>query len=138
MLLDAAVKAFGRMEDLPENLRLGSQLRNIARFAEAVVAAVRVGDGTAAQILDRAARDLAELAIDAAALVAGGPGVPIAIGGGFVAAVPELAERLKAWFEHNSQYNPLIVPGSPTLDGCYEIAVHGVPEPFVSWVEELS
>jgi hypothetical protein len=48
-----------------------------------------------------------------------------------------LAERVKAWFEQNSHYDPLIVPGSPTLDGCYEIAVHGVPEPFASWVEEL-
>jgi hypothetical protein len=97
-----------------------------------------MGDVTAAQILDNAARDLAELAIDASALVTGGPGVPIAIAGGFVAAVPELAERVKAWFEHNSEYDPLFVPGSPTLDGCYEIAAHGVPEPFVSWVEELS
>ena len=64
--------------------------------------------------------------------------MPIAIGGGFVAAVPELAERVKAWFKQNSQYDPFIVPGSATLDGCYEIAAHGVPEPFVSWVEELA
>jgi N-acetylglucosamine kinase-like BadF-type ATPase len=137
MLMDAAVKAFGRIDDLPEILRPGSQLRNIARFAEPVVAAARVGDVTPAQILDKAARDLAELAIDGAALVTGGPRVPIAIGGGFVAAVPELAESVKAWLKEDSHYDLLIVPGSSTLDGCYEIAAHGVPEPFVSWVEEL-
>jgi hypothetical protein len=96
-----------------------------------------MGDVTAAQILDKAGRDLAELAIDAAALVTGGPRVPIAIGGGFVAAVPELAESVKAWLKGEPQYDLLIVPGSSTLDGCYEIAAHGVPEPFVSWVEEL-
>jgi N-acetylglucosamine kinase-like BadF-type ATPase len=131
------VQIFGPVETLAETLRPSSQLRNIARFAERVVAAARQGDVTAGQILDNAARELAELATDAAALVSDDPGLPVVIGGGFVAAVPELAERVKAWFGENSERVPLIVPESSALDGCYEIGVHGVPAPFATWVEEV-
>jgi N-acetylglucosamine kinase-like BadF-type ATPase len=137
MLRDDAVQIFGPVETLAETLRPSSQLRNIARFAERVVAAARQGDVTAGQILDNAARELAELATDAAALVSDDPGLPVVIGGGFVAAVPELAERVKAWFGENSERVPLIVPESSALDGCYEIGVHGVPAPFATWVEEV-
>jgi glucosamine kinase len=137
MLRDEAVQAFGEIEVLAETLRPSSQLRSIARFAERVVAAARGGDVRAGQILDDAARELAELAIDAAALVTNEPSLPVVIGGGFVAAVPELAERVKAWCHENSDVVPLLVPGSPTLDGCREIGTHGVPAPFATWVEEV-
>lgn len=137
VLLDEAVRTFGPIETLAETLRPASQLRSIARFAERVVAAARSGDVTAGQILDNAARELAELATDAAALVTSAPSLPVFIGGGFVAAVPELADRVKAWFRQNSDRVPLIVPGSPTLDGCQEIGAHGVPAPFATWVEEV-
>jgi glucosamine kinase len=137
ILRDEALQTFGQIDVLAETLRPASQLRNIARFAERVVAAARSGDVTAGQILDNAARELAELATDAAGLVTSEPGLPVVIGGGFVAAVPELADRLKAWFGENSDRVPLILPGSPTLDGCQEIGIHGVPAPFVTWVEEV-
>jgi N-acetylglucosamine kinase-like BadF-type ATPase len=137
MLRDEAVQAFGEIEVLAETLRPGSQLRSIARFAERVVAAARLGDVTAGRILDDAARELAELATDAAGLVTGDPTLPVVIGGGFVAAVPELAERLKTWFYENSDRVPVIEPGSTTLDGCQEIGIHGVPSPFATWVEEV-
>jgi N-acetylglucosamine kinase-like BadF-type ATPase len=137
MLRDDAVRAFGPVESLAEALRPSSQLRNIARFAERVVAAAREGDVTAGQILDNAARELGELATDAAALVSDDPGLPVVIGGGFVAAVPELAERVKAWFGENSQRVPVTVPSSSALDGCHEIGAHGVPAPFATWVEEV-
>jgi len=131
------LRAFGPVESLAEALRPSSQLRNIARFAERVVAAAREGDVTAGQILDNAARELGELATDAAALVSDDPGLPVVIGGGFVAAVPELAERVKAWFGENSQRVPVTVPSSSALDGCHEIGAHGVPAPFATWVEEV-
>ena len=135
MLRDEAEKAFGRIEDLAYTLRPPGQLRNIARFAERVVAAARLGDVVALQALDTAGRELAELATDAAALVTSDPALPVVIGGGFVAAVPELADRVKAWFGQNSERVPLIVPGSSALDGCHEIGIHGVPAAFVTWVE---
>lgn len=137
VLRDEAVRAFGPIEGLAETLRPASQLRNIARFAERVVAAARSGDVTAGQILDNAARGLAELATDAADLVTSAPYPPVVIGGGFVAAVPELADRVKAWFRDNSDRVPSIVPGLPTLDGCQEIGAHGVPAPFATWAEEV-
>jgi N-acetylglucosamine kinase-like BadF-type ATPase len=137
MLRDEAEKEFGRIEVMAETLRPGSQLRNIARFAERVVAAARLGDVTAGHILDDAARELAELTTDAAALVTDDPALPVVIGGGFVAAVPELADRVKAWLSQNSDRVPSIVPGLPTLDGCHEIGAHGVPAPFTTWVEEV-
>ena len=43
MLRDAAEEAFGPIERLPYTLRPPEQLRNIARFAEQVVAAARRG-----------------------------------------------------------------------------------------------
>ena len=73
MLRDDAVRIFGPIETLAEVLRPLGQLRNIARFAERVVAAARLGDVTAGHILDQAARELAELATDAAALVSEDP-----------------------------------------------------------------
>jgi N-acetylglucosamine kinase-like BadF-type ATPase len=138
MLRDAAEQAFGRIEDLPYAVRPPEQLRSIARFAEQVVAAARRGDGTAGQILDKAARDVAELATDAASRVTSEPSLPVVIGGGFVSAVPELVDRVMAWFHDNSPRVPSIVPGLSALEGCYEVGAHGVPEPFVTWVEEVS
>ena len=137
MLCEAAARAFGTIDDLAETLRPSDQLRNIARFAEAVVETARMGDEVANNILDNAARELGELATDAAGLVTADADLPIVIGGGFVAAVPELADRVVAWFRENSPRRPSIVPGLPTLDGCYEIGAHGVPAAFASWVEEL-
>lgn len=138
LLLEAAVERFGRLEELPKVLTAQSRLRDIARFAEQVVTAARMGDVASARILDRAARELAELATDAAKLVSESPGLPIVIGGGFVAAVPELQQRLAAWFAENSARVPLVAPRSSALDGCYEIAVRGVPLPFAHWVSELA
>jgi N-acetylglucosamine kinase-like BadF-type ATPase len=138
ILRDAASEIFGKVEDLPRTLRSPEQLRNIARFAELVVEAARRGDIVAGQILDKAAGELAELATDAAALVSSGAGVPIVIGGGFVAAVPELAGRVTKWFAKNPVATPLISPGNSTLDGCQAIGSHGLPEVFAPWTEELA
>lgn len=138
MLRDAALQVFGTVEGLPDVIQPIDQLRNISRFAEAVVTAARLGDEAAGHILDKAARDVAELAIDAAALVSRETELPIVIGGGFVAAVPELVDRLQRWFGENSRYTPSIGPGLSTLDGCYEIGMHGTPAVFRSWTEELS
>lgn len=137
LLLSAAEERFGRVEELPRAVLAGGPLRDIARFSEEVVAAARMGDIAAGQILDRAARELAELATDAAALVSESSELPVVICGGFVAAVPELQERLAAWFAENTRRVPLIAPISSALDGCYAIAVGGVPLPFAHWVSEL-
>ena len=137
MLRDAALGEFGRVQEFGSTLRPLAQLRNIAHFAELVVASARKGDLCAGQILDRAARELGELADDAASLVSDAPTVPVVIGGGFVEAVPELARRLAEWFVANSRYEPVIAPGLSTLDGCHRIGLHGVPEVFGSWVEQL-
>ena len=123
------------MQEFGSTLRPLAQLRNIARFAELVVASARKGDLCAGQILDRAARELGELADDAASLVSDAPTVPVVVGGGFVEAVPELAQRLGDWFAANSHYEPVIAPGLSTLDGCHRIGLHGVPDVFGSWVE---
>jgi N-acetylglucosamine kinase-like BadF-type ATPase len=69
LLHAAALEAFGDVDDLPYTLRPNQQVRSIARFAKAVVAAARLGDMAAKRILDDAARGLGELAIDAATLV---------------------------------------------------------------------
>jgi glucosamine kinase len=137
MLRDAALGEFGRVQELGSTLRPLAQLRNIAHFAEVVVASARKGDICAGQILDKAARELGELTDDAASLVSDAPTVPVVIGGGFIEAVPELAARLGDWFAANSQYEPLIAPGLSTLDGCHRIGLHGVPEVFGSWVEQI-
>ena len=138
VLRDAASRKFGKVEDLAVTLRSPEQLRNIARFAELVVQAARRGDIPAGQILDKAARELGELATDAAALVSDEASVPIVIGGGFVAAVPELADRLTKWFAENSQATASISQGLSTLHGCHLIGTRGVPEVFVPWTEELN
>ena len=136
-LLEAAEQSFGRLEELPGALLCQNRVRDVARFSEQVVAAARSGDGTARQILDQAARELAELATEAAERITPSPELPVVIGGGFVAGVPELQERLRAWFAANSGRVPLVAPGPSALDGCYEIAVHGVPSPFAPWVSRL-
>ena len=136
-LLDAAEERFGRLEELPGALLSQGRVRDVARFSEQVVAAARTGDRAAGRILDEAARELAELATDAADLITESPELPVVIGGGFVAAVPELQERLRAWFAANSGRVPLVAAGPSALDGCYEIAVRGVPSPFAPWVSQL-
>jgi glucosamine kinase len=137
ILHDAAVREFGRVEEFGLTLRPLAQLRDIARFAEPVVASARAGDVYAGRILDNAASELGELATDAASLVSGAATVPVVIGGGFVEAVPELAQRLRDWFAANSDHNPVIAPGLSVLDGCHRIGLLGVPGVFGAWVEQV-
>ena len=134
LLREAASEMFGPIERLPWAIHAAGQLRNIARFSEPVVAAARLGDVVARGILDKAARDLAELAADAACPAVGGAALPVVFAGGFVSEVPELAVRLRTWCHANSLPVPVIAGASAPLDGCYRIATQGVPEPFVRWV----
>jgi glucosamine kinase len=137
MLYDAAARTLGRVRDFGHTLRPLAQMRSIAQFAEPVVVCARQGDRVAGQILDKAAREVGELATDAAGLVPEEPAVPIVIGGGFVEAVPELADRVRAWFADNWENTPVVAPGLSTLDGCHRIGLDGVPDVFGSWVEEF-
>lgn len=137
LLLEAAEEGFGRVEELPGALLCRGRVRDVARFAEQVVRAARNGDTSAGRVLDEATRELAELTTDAADLVTESLELPVVIGGGFVAGVPELQERLRAWFAANSGRVPVVAPSRSALDGCYEIAVSGVPLSFASWVYQL-
>lgn len=137
VLAAAAENAFGNLRDLPRTVLPADQLRPVARFAEAVVGAARDGDPAARRILDRAARQLGELAVDAAALVGDDPALPVVIGGGFVAAVPELASRVTAWFQQNSVLSPSFAAASAALDGCQRIGSDGIPVPFAGWARQI-
>jgi glucosamine kinase len=135
-LRQAASRCFGRLEDLPQWLAAGGRVRDVARFAEEVVSAARLGDAAGGRILGLAAEEIARLASDAVSSADGGQALPVVITGGLIEAAPELAARVGACCLASCGRGVSSRGGQPTLDGCQRIALDGVPPPFVHLITQ--